>query len=74
MEILDAVTDVPLMYTSRGNVPIDTLEMRVFWDITDKYIKVRECFYDKTSGELVRESAHAYDKHGVSATGATASF
>jgi hypothetical protein len=57
--------DVPLIYTSWGNVPLDSVEIKVEWFVEPDYIKVVEKAFDKESGELIKESAHVYSKMGV---------
>lgn len=49
--------DVPLIWTSKGNVPVDSLAYQARWEITDKFVKLIEVYHDST-GELVKENAH----------------
>lgn len=58
--------DEPLIYTSRGNMPIAALTYQTAWDVQDAYIKFTERYLD-SAGEVVRESAHVYDRQGISA-------
>ena len=62
---------IPLIFTSKGNVPIDSLRLETNWDVQDAYIKFTERYRDE-SGEIVKESAHVYDRIGVCAVGVAA--
>jgi hypothetical protein len=62
-----------LIYTSKGNLPIDSLKYETLWDVQETYIKFTERYTDQT-GEIVRESAHVYDKQGVTAKVEAGSF
>lgn len=53
-------TETPLIWTSKGNVPIDTLEYKTIWDDTDNYISFTEQYHD--GEELVKSSTHVYSK------------
>ena len=64
----------PLIYTSQGNVPIDSVDIKVEWFIEPEYIKLVERAFDKASGELVKESAHVYSKMGVTGESAIGQF
>ena len=55
----------PLIYTSKGNVPVSSLTYEHHWDNQADYIKFVEIYRDAT-GEVVKESAHVYaKKHNV---------
>jgi hypothetical protein len=54
----------PLIYTSKGNLPLADLAYETAWDITDTYIKFVERHRDST-GEVVREAAHVYSLKGL---------
>lgn len=57
----------PLIWTTKGNVPVDSLNYQTGWDICPPhYIKFVERYLDE-SGEVVKESAHVYDLKGVTA-------
>ena len=58
----------PLIYTSKGNVPVESLRLETNWDIQDSYIKFTERYRDEL-GEIVKESAHVYDRKGVFSEG-----
>ena len=55
--------DEPLIYTSKGNLPISTLQYETEWDVSDTYIKFVERY--RLNGEIVKEGAHVYCKQGV---------
>jgi len=63
----------PLIYTSKGNVPIDSVKLEVVWDVQDGYIKFTERYRD-ANGEVVKESAHVFDRKGSFAAGIAGSF
>jgi hypothetical protein len=42
----------PLIYTSKGNVPISSLTYQTAWDVQEGYIKFMERYLD-SSGEVV---------------------
>jgi len=52
----------PLMYTSRGNLPVSTLEEKVAWtDNPDETICAHEHWLD---GECVKRSVHVFKRTG----------
>ena len=53
----------PLIHTSRGNLPVASLEYATRWEDAQDYIKFVETY--KLDGEVVRESAHVYAKRGL---------
>lgn len=55
----------PLIYTKYGNVPVSTLEHYVAWEDTPEYVKFREVYKDKATGEVVKESAHVLARRGT---------
>jgi hypothetical protein len=65
--------DEPLIWTTKGNVPVSSLTYQTAWDVTDTYTKFTETYLD-SSGEVVKQSAHVYDRVGVGATALAASF
>lgn len=64
-------TETPLIHTSLGNVPVDSLVYVAEWDITPTYIKFVEKYTDKSSGEIVRQNAHVYSMASVVGEAAT---
>jgi hypothetical protein len=65
---------IPLIYTSRGNVPLDSVDIKVEWCVEPDYIKLVEKAFDKASGELIKESAHVYSKMGVAGSAEAGQF
>lgn len=63
----------PLIYTSKGNVPVSSLTYETEWTVNDAFIQFVERHRD-ASGEVVKESAHVYDRVGISATAIAASL
>lgn len=65
----------PLIYTSKGNLPVSSLKLETDWDINPNggYIKFVER-YRSGDGEVVRESAHVYSFAGVTGSGQTGTF
>jgi len=54
--------DEPLIYTSKGNLPIKDLEYRYWWEEDDNEIAFHETY--SLNGEIVKESAHRKLKKG----------
>lgn len=65
--------DEPLIYTSKGNLPVASLTYQTAWEVTDSYIKFQERYLD-ASGEVVKHSVHVYDRNGVQGQGAVATL
>lgn len=57
------MADVPLIWTSKGNLPIASLAYRHEWIVNDEEIVFAEEYL--LEGELVKRSAHVYKKKGV---------
>jgi len=62
-------TSTPLIYTSEGNVPIESLQYMEKWEIDDDFIMFKEFWYN-SAGVLVKNNVHAYAKKGLPAIGA----
>lgn len=58
------MNEAPHIYTSRGNLPIASLEYATRWEDAPTYLKFVETY--RLAGEVVRESAHVYVKQGLS--------
>ena len=56
--------DAPLMYTSRGNVPIDSLRYEHEWVVNDEIIVLHERWF-ADDGELVKNNFHGYAVKGL---------
>jgi len=64
----------PLIYTSKGNVPADTLDYHKEWLVTPDIVKFREFYTDKASGEVVKDSTHVYLPQGIGASAEATAF
>jgi hypothetical protein len=53
------MSNVPLIHTTMGNVPIASLTHEVEWKVTDKVIVFTER-YRAADGSTVRQDAHVY--------------
>lgn len=58
--------DEPLIYTSKGNIPLASLEYSHAWEDTDTYTKFTETH--TLEGEVVKQAVHIMMKTGQSAT------
>lgn len=57
--------DEPLIYTSKGNLPVSSLQYDHRWEDTETYTKFVERYL--LDGEVVKESAHVMAKRGAMA-------
>lgn len=64
------MNDKPLIWTIYGNMPVESLQYRTEWENADTYIKLTETYL--FNDEVVRQSAHVFDKLGVLAAGEAA--
>ena len=55
--------EVPLIWTIKGNLPVDSLKYEHSWEHGEGFIKFSERYL--LDGEIVKESAHVYSKFGV---------
>jgi hypothetical protein len=55
----------PMIYTTKGNLPISDLAYATRWEVTDDYTKLVETY--SLGDEVVRESAHVLTKRGLTA-------
>ena len=55
--------DTPLIYTTHGNLPIDSLQYETRWEQSADYVKLVETY--RLDGEVVRESAHVLALKGL---------
>jgi len=53
-------TEVPLVYTSKGNLPASELSYEVIWEQTAEYVKCIETY--TLENEIVRQSAHVLSR------------
>lgn len=59
---------VPLVFTTKGNLPLADLEHFTEWRVTPEQILFTEGY--KLNGEVVKQSNHIYIPSGVSAPAA----
>ena len=59
------MTDEPLKYTARGNVPIASLRYEHSWEDNDQMTILREFWYFE-DGEIAANNVHAMAKTGLS--------
>ena len=62
---IDTSNEVPLIYTSKGNLPIADLEYHQFWSEDENCIICNEEYY--LAGELVKSNRHVKLKQGLQA-------
>ena len=58
-----AATEDPLIYTTKGNLPIASLDYSHQWENLDTDIKFSETY--TLNGEVVKQSAHVLMKTGL---------
>lgn len=66
------MTDEPLIYTTKGNLPISSLEYSHAWDNRPDAIVFSETY--KLDGEVVKHAVHVLSKVGVAAEGTASSL
>jgi hypothetical protein len=54
------MNEEPLIYTSKGNLPVKDLEMHGEWEDCDEYVKFTEIY--TLAGDVVRQSVHVMVK------------
>ena len=59
--------DTPLIWTSKGNLPIEALTYEHKWEDSEEYMKFSETY--SLDGEVVKQSAHVYKKKGLDVFG-----
>lgn len=55
----------PLIYTSKGNVPVSSLRIETQWTDAPDYVKVAVRHFEIESGEMVREDCHVLAKRAL---------
>jgi hypothetical protein len=60
--------ETPMIWTTKGNLPIASLTYQTAWDVNPEYVKFMERYVTQ-DGEVVKESAHVYSLQGVSGDG-----
>lgn len=66
------MTEVPLTYTVKGNVPSADLRLVPQWTVNDDFIKCNVMHF--LGDEMVRNDVYVYDRKGVSAEAVAASL
>jgi hypothetical protein len=61
--------ETPLIWTSKGNVPVDSLKYENNWQITDEVIVFAEAWRDDT-GAIVKNNVQMYAIKGLPLFGA----
>ena len=61
-------TDIPLIFTTLGNIPVAALEYKTEWINDPKYIMFIEKWY--LGEELVKSNSHAYAHNPFDGIGA----
>lgn len=56
MQGTQVTQDVPLIWTTKGNLPVASLEYHIGWEFNDDSIVFREQY--RLDGEIVKENAH----------------
>lgn len=64
--------NVPLIWTTKGNVPVASLEYYIGWEISETSIVFREQY--RLDGEIVKENSHVKLLDGNNATVEAAEF
>lgn len=67
-------TETPIVFTSKGNVPQDTLDYHHEWVVNEDVIRFREFYTEKATGEIVRDSTHIYLPKGAAAGAVAGGF
>lgn len=55
--------EVPLIWTSKGNLPVDILKHTTRWEEDETIIRFTETYF--LDGEIVKSSSHIYVKQGI---------
>lgn len=57
------MNEIPLIWTTKGNIPVESLAYSSEWFISDEEIKLVETH--RLGDEIVRQSAHIYVKRSL---------
>lgn len=55
-----SLSETPLIHTSKGNLPISSLQYATTWEDTPEYTKLLETY--SQNNEIVRQSVHIFGK------------
>lgn len=72
MQETQVAQDVALIWTTKGNLPVSSLEYYIGWDISEESIVFKEQY--RLNGEIVKENAHVKLLKGGDAVPETAQF
>jgi len=64
------MNNIPLIHTTKGNIPLDTLQHSVEWKLSPEQIIFIESYF--LGDELVKQSSHVRDLSGVESAGVAA--
>ena len=53
------MTEIPLIHTTKGNIPVSELVYSASWHLEKTHIEFRETYTDSL-GEIVKQNAHAF--------------
>jgi hypothetical protein len=67
-----AIEEAPLIWTTKGNLPVESLVYETAWMDAAEFIQFKETY--TLDGEIVRESSHVYSKKPLEAVGEQATF
>lgn len=67
-------TNEPLIFTTRGNVPIDSLDYSHEWLENDEELRLVETYKAKDNGEIVKQNVHIKLKKGLHMFGEQGTF
>lgn len=70
--MMENMTDEPLIWTSKGNLPVSSLGHTVEWDVQDDHIRFSEIY--TLDGEVVKQSQHNYLPKGLQSTAEQGTF
>ena len=57
------MSDIPLIWTTKGNLPVDSLEYKTTWEETPENTVFVESYL--LDGEVVKQSVHVKSKRGL---------
>lgn len=57
--------DEPLIWTTKGNLPVSELDFQTLWEDTEDYVKCAPTYWLKSTGELVKQDCHVFAKKGL---------
>jgi hypothetical protein len=64
----ELVPGEPLIYTSKGNVPIDSLTYTKDWKVDESFVIFREFWHD-SDGNIVKNNVHMFALQGLAVMG-----